>query len=173
MFQFFPKILYLINDFDYQKVVDLNVSAQITEYVKKFKTSPSVRQFIIRDGERPEALSQRLYGTPKYDYLLMLLNDIESIHDDWPRNSVALNNYITSKYGSIGAASVPGYWYTGDGDQVAEAYWNTLLTDTKKYTKTFFEYEVGLNDEKAKIDIFDIQVALKFETGLQELFDNL
>jgi hypothetical protein len=103
----------------------------------------------------------------------MLLNDIESIHDDWPRNSVALNNYIESKYGSIGAASVPGYWYTGDGDQVAEAYWNTLLTDNKKYTKTFFEYEVDLNDEKAKIDIFDIQIALKFETGLQELFDNL
>ena len=78
MFQFFPKILYLINDFDYQKVVDLNVSAQITEFVKKFKTSPSARQFIVRDGERPEALSQRLYGTPRYDYLLMLLNDVES-----------------------------------------------------------------------------------------------
>ena len=158
MFQFFPKILYLINDFDYQKVVDLNVSAQITEFVKKFKTSPSVGQFIVRDGERPEALSQRLYGTTKYDYLLMLLNDIESVYDDWPRNSVALNNYIASKYGSIGAA---------------EAYWNTLTTDNKKYLQTFFEHEVELNDEKAKIDIFDIQIAIKFETGLQELFDNL
>lgn len=173
MFQFFPKTLYLINDFDYQKVVDLNVSAQITEYVKRFKTSPSVRQFIVRDGERPEALSQRLYGTPKYDYLIMLLNDIESIHDDWPKNSVALNNYIEKKYGSISASNVIGFWYTGDGDQVAEAYWNTLISDPKKYTKTFFEYEVDLNDEKAKIDIFDIQIALKFETGLQELFDNL
>jgi hypothetical protein len=173
MFQFFPKTLYLINDFDFQKVVDLNVSAQITEYVKRFKTSPSVRQFIIRDGERPEALSQRLYGTPKYDYLIMLLNDIESIHDDWPRNSVALNNYIEKKYGSIGLSNVVGFWYTGDGDQVAEAYWNTLTNDPKKYTKTFFQHEVDLNDEKAKIDIFDIQVALRFETGLQELFDNL
>ncbi len=173
MFQFFPKTLYLINDFDYQKVVDLNVSAQITDYVKRFKSSPSIRQFIIRDGERPEALSQRLYGTPKYDYLLMLLNDIESIYDDWPKNSVALNNYIEKKYGSIAASNVTGYWYTGDGDQVAEAYWNTLLTDTKKYSKSFFEYEVDLNDEKAKIDIFDTQIAVKFETGLQELFDNL
>ena len=41
------------------------------------------------------------------------------------------------------------------------------------YNQTFFEHEVELNDEKAKIDIFDIQIAIKFETGLQELFDNL
>lgn len=172
MFQFFPKTLYLINDFDFQKVVDLNVSAQIAGFVKAFKTSPSARQFIVRDGERPEALSQRLYGTTKYDYLILLLNDIESVYDEWPMNSVTFNKYILKKYGSISAANAPAYWYTGDGDQVAEAYWNTI-SDTKKYVQSFYEHEVEINDEKAKIDIFDIQIALQFESGLQELFDNL
>ncbi len=173
MFQFFPKTLYLINDFDFQKVVDLNVSAQITDFVKRFKTSPSVRQFIIRDGERPEALSYRLYGTTKYDYLILLLNNIESVYDQWPMNSVTFKKYVLKKYGSIAAANAIGYWYTGDGDQVAEAYWNTLTTDFKKYAQSFYEHEVEINDEKAKIDIFDIQIALQFESGLQELFDNL
>lgn len=173
MYQFFPKILYQINDFDFQKVVDLNVSAQCSEYIKRFKTTANVRQFIVKDGERPEALSNRLFGTPKYDYLLMLINDRESIYDDWPKNSVALNNYIEKKYGSIGAAATIGYWYTGAGDQVAEAYWNTLTADPNKFTRSFLEYEIYLNDEKAKIDIFDLGIAIQFETGLQELFDNL
>jgi len=173
MFQFYPKLLYLINDFDYQKVVDVNVSAQITDYIKKFKTSSSAYQFIVKDGERPEALSQRIYGTPKYDYLILLLNNRESVYDDWPRNSVALNKYIEKKYGSISAAAATGFWYTGDGDQVAEAYWNALTSDPKKFTRSFFEYETYLNDEKAKINLFDQSIALRFETGLQEIFDNL
>ncbi len=174
MFQFYPKLLYLINDFDYQKVVDLNVSAQITDYLKAFRGSAGVRQFIVKDGERPEALSNRLYGTAKYDYLILLLNNIESVYDDWPRNSVALNKFIEKKYGSIGfAATTTGYWFTGDGDQVAEAYWNTLTDDPKKFTRSFLEQEVYLNDEKAKIQIFDTALAVKFETTLQELFDNL
>lgn len=172
MFQFFPKTLYLINDFDYQKVVDLNVSAQITDYVKAFRGSSGIRQFIVKDGERPESLSNRLYGTPKYDYFIMMLNNIESIHDDWPRNSVVLNKYIEKKYGSIGAASVVGYWFNGAGDEVSEAFWNTI-SESNKFTRTYYEQEVYLNDEKAKIQICDVALVMRFETGLQELFDNL
>jgi hypothetical protein len=174
MFQFFPKTLYFINDFDYQKVTDLNISAQLTQYIKKIRTSRSIRQFTVLNGERPDLVSNRLYGTPKYEYLILLLNDIESIYDDWPRDSITFNNYIKKKYGSITAASsTVGFWYTGDDDQIAKEYWDTLINDPKKYTKTFFQHETDLNDEKAKINIFDIQIAIKFETGLQELFDNI
>jgi len=173
MFQFFPKTLYLINDFDYQKVVDLNVSAQITDYLKAFRGSSGVRQFIVKDGERPDSISNRLYGTTKYDYLLLLLNNIESIYDDWPRNSVELNKFVEKKYGSLSNAVATGYWFTGDGDQVSEAYWNTLTNDPKKFTRSFLEQEIYLNDEKAKIQVFDIALAVRFETNLQEIFDNL
>ena len=172
MFQFYPKTLYLFNDFDYQKVVDLNVSAQISDYVKSYRGSPGVRQYIVSNGERPEVISYKLYGTTKYDYLLLIFNEIESFYDEWPRDDQTLKKYIEKKYGSISAANSVGYWYNSFGDQVSEAFWNTL-TDPNKYTKTFYEYEIDLNDEKAKINVFDISLAVRFESNLQELFENL
>ena len=104
MFQFYPKTLYLFNDFDYQKVVDLNVSAQISDYVKSYRGSPGVRQYIVSNGERPEVISYKLYGTTKYDYLLLIFNEIESFYDEWPRDDQTLKKYIEKKYGSISAA---------------------------------------------------------------------
>lgn len=172
MFQFFPKTLYQINDFDFQKVTDLNVSAQMTGFIKTFIGSSGIRQFIVKDGERPEALSYRLYGTTKYDYLILLFNNIESVYDEWPRNSVALNDFIFKKYGANNIQVIT-HWYNGDEDEVGEFYWNTLTNDPNKFTRTNYEYELYLNDEKSKIQIFDISVAMRFETGLQELFDNL
>lgn len=172
MFQFYPKTLYLINDFDFKKVIDINVSAQITDFIKSYRGSSGIRQFIVKNGERPEIISYKLYGTTKYDYLILLFNDIESIYDDWPRDDETLKKYIEKKYGSVSAANEIGYWYTGSNDQVSETFWNTL-TETNKYTRTFYEYEIYLNDEKAKISVFDLSIAVRFESSLQELFENL
>lgn len=172
MFQFFPKLLYQFNDFDYVKLVDLNVSAKVSDFIKSYRGSALLRNYIVQDGDRPEMVSNKLFGTPKYDYLIMIFNDVESIYDDWPRDSKTLNNYIEKKYGSISAASVISYWFTPEGDQVSETFWNTI-SDTRKYTRSHYEQEVYLNDEKARINIFDYAVAVKFESGIQELFDNL
>ena len=45
----------------------------------------------IIDGERPDLLSQRLYGTSKYHWTFLLLNpQIKNIWDDWPMSSSQL-----------------------------------------------------------------------------------
>ena len=53
----------------------------------------------IIDGERPDHLSQRLYGTPDYHWTFLLLNpQIKNIWDDWPMSSSQLVEYCTNKY---------------------------------------------------------------------------
>ena len=58
----------------------------------------------IIDGERPDHLSQRLYGTPDYHWTFLLLNpQIKNIWDDWPMSSSQLIEYCTNKYQYLAA----------------------------------------------------------------------
>ena len=55
----------------------------------------------------------------------------------------------------------------------SKVFFENVLSDSVVDTKTFYEYEIDLNDEKAKINVFDISLAVRFESNLQELFENL
>ena len=53
----------------------------------------------VIDGERPDHLSQRLYGTSIYHWTFLLLNpQIKNIWDDWPMKYSQLVEYCTNKY---------------------------------------------------------------------------
>jgi len=58
----------------------------------------------IIDGERPDHLSQRLYGSDKYHWTFLLLNpQIKNIWDDWPMSASQLIEYCTNKYQYLAA----------------------------------------------------------------------
>ena len=58
----------------------------------------------IIDGERPDHLSQRLYGTPNYHWTFLLLNpQIKNIWDDWPMSATQLVDYCKNKYQYLAA----------------------------------------------------------------------
>ena len=53
----------------------------------------------VVDGERPDNLSQRLYGSSDFHWTFLLLNpQIKNIWDDWPMSSSQLIEYCTNKY---------------------------------------------------------------------------
>ena len=61
----------------------------------------------IQDGERPDHLSQRLYGSDKYHWTYLLLNpQIKNIWDDWPMKYSQLVEYCENKYQYL-AADIP------------------------------------------------------------------
>jgi len=58
----------------------------------------------VIDGERPDHLSQRLYGTEIYHWTFLLLNpQIKNIWDDWPMKYSQLVEYCTNKYQYLAA----------------------------------------------------------------------
>jgi hypothetical protein len=58
----------------------------------------------IQDGERPDHLSQRLYGTDQYHWTFLLLNpQIKNIWDDWPMKYSQLVEYCENKYQYLAA----------------------------------------------------------------------
>jgi len=58
----------------------------------------------VIDGERPDHMSQRLYGTDKFHWTFLLLNpQIKNIWDDWPMKQSQLIEYCTQKYQYLAA----------------------------------------------------------------------
>lgn len=166
-FSFYPKIKYQINPFTELKVVDITISARIKQALKSYNAI-AIQPYTVKNGDRPDTVSQLLYGTPYYEYILLMVNNIESVYDQWPRDSTTFNNYIIEKYGSIGAANSFKYFYTPDGDIVSEAFWQTIPGATK-YRETFYENEVEANDQKARIRILELPYIVRFESDLQEI----
>jgi len=74
------------------------VSEELTNNTAHYET------ITIQDGERPDILSQRLYGTEQYHWTFLLLNpQIKNIWDDWPMSSKQLIEYCTNKYQYLAA----------------------------------------------------------------------
>lgn len=74
--------------------------------------------YIIKDGETPELVSEKLYNTPYYHWVLMLLNEMYDYRNDWPVNDKALDQHIINKYGSLEAAKARVLYFLDEDSNV-------------------------------------------------------
>jgi hypothetical protein len=172
MFNYYPIVDYQVGPFDTLSVVDITVRTKINDYIRRV-AGVGIRQYQVVNGDRPDVVSNKVYGKPQYSYIILLVNEIHNIYDEWPRDSVSLKNYIVEKYGSLSyALGTTAYYYDGAGNVVSQEFWSAL-NDTAKYTENYYEYESRLNDEKSRINIMDPSLILKVETSIQEILNSV
>ena len=104
MFYFsnFPKTLYQISDATYKRPAEYVGLTDITKNVrfkKEILDNITVYElFDMPDGYTMEHISEELYGSPYYHWVLMLLNDRFDYVNDLPMTSIALDKFIDRKY---------------------------------------------------------------------------
>jgi len=86
-FREFPKVFYNFGD---EKVpVLFQDLTKYSDLIETFKDEVSTYiEYEIRDGDRPDTLSQKLYGRPDYDWTFFLMNPLLK-ETGWP---MSLNN---------------------------------------------------------------------------------
>ena len=57
-------------------------------------------QYEIRDNERPDQISRKFYGTPDNEWIILLVNNIVDVNNEWPLDNDSLYKYMLDKYGS-------------------------------------------------------------------------
>lgn len=96
----FPKIVY---DFDLSSGVDYRIITDITRNVrlrKQILENISVYDYYdIAEGETPEIISEKIYGTPYYHWVIMLANQRYDYVNDFPLTQLELDTHIDKKYG--------------------------------------------------------------------------
>ena len=56
--------------------------------------------YVVNDGERPDSVSTKFYGTPVYDWIIILCNRYTNLYEEWPMDTTSLEDYLDRKYGS-------------------------------------------------------------------------
>ena len=94
-----PVINYPIKVNGKTKVVNAKnilVRAKFLEYVKN--TQSSYLTYVIRDGERPDTLANRVYGRSDLHWIILLFNEIINPLFEWPISSQDLQRVVQEKY---------------------------------------------------------------------------
>ena len=153
----------------YQTVRNIMNRIKIKESIKS--DIAAYYPYLVQEGERPDILSFKYYGSVSYAYLILLFNNIIDPQFDWPLNTIDFENYIIAKYGSVSAAYDETKFYyqiiraevpkteTQDKQEevkfiVDETTYNALAIASRKKV-TAYDYETQLNDNKRHIKLIN------------------
>lgn len=114
-FRNFPK-----TDYDFlgngvkTKIVDL---FRFVKPSDKFTDELSFYSYYeIQEGDRPDVVSQKLYGTPEYYWTFFIINEhLRTGLSSWPLSSDEFEKYMAEEYSGTIATCRPKYIYDGDG----------------------------------------------------------
>lgn len=126
----------------FKQATNITTRVKISEYVRKYRTN--FTDYTILDAERPDTLSNRLYDSPKYDWILFLVNDIINPYYSWPMSSHDLNLYIKEKY-KTSSFFVPDLWKRKNSYSVAYKKLEELSNENLFDSSFFQEKNVNSN----------------------------
>lgn len=105
---YFSNIKKIIVDVNGDGVFDVlsNLTAKVKISDDLIDNAGFYETIEVKDGERPDHLSERLYDTPIYHWTFLLLNKrIKNVWNDWPMKYSQLKEYCENKYEHIGAVT--------------------------------------------------------------------
>ena len=152
-------------DFKYRLVKNIFRRAKTRADLDQYVTL--LESYEIGEDETPAKLALVFFNDPFLDWLILMVNNITDVYDQWPKNIKDLQEYTRKKY--IDPDSVHHYetveaTYNGEvfleaGTQVNDT-WRTVLPDGTTlgetqsiYPVTNYEYEDYLNEKKRIIKL--------------------
>jgi len=128
-------------------------------------------KYSIPGDDKPYNVSYNIYGTPDYEWIILLLNDITNVYTQWPLSQRELELFIYEKYklNNVNGELETHHWETTEvknlrGDIVVPAGMivnqdftkllsngNILAGDQIVNRITNYEYEYRLNESKRDI----------------------
>ena len=63
-----------------------------------FSNAVFFNKYAIEDGERPDALADKVYGDPFYDWVILLTNNMVNAQYDWPMTNYQIYKTLESEY---------------------------------------------------------------------------
>ena len=201
-FSYFPQTYYTLDDNPNALDVITNINFRFV-FDAAFKSNTAAYyEYIIQDGDTPEILAYKLYGSSERHWIILLYNDIIDPLFDWPLQQSVLNNFIENKYGSISwsQSNIKNYQkvttrtdnYSGtiqtdiinvDANTYANVIistnsytlgdGNSITVDVSKQTQSYYDYEVDLNDSKKTIKILQDQFVLPAEQEFKTIINNI
>ena len=95
-FENFPKFRYQFSNNRTIRMADIFRSVKLSK--QTLDTPEAFEYYILQDGDRPESIAEKYYGSVDYYWLVLLSNDIIDINTEWGFSSEEAQNRIESLY---------------------------------------------------------------------------
>jgi len=103
-FSYFPEIAYVSRTNDRSSSDEYIVVKNIFKRAKLrddfYNVVTAFDDYMIISDERPDQVAEAVYGDPRYDWVVLITNNITNIRDQWPLNAQDFQKYLLDKYGS-------------------------------------------------------------------------
>lgn len=145
-FQKFPDVYY---EFDIGGQTVLKPIKDITRNIRFRKAILEnitlFDEYDVQDGETPEIIASKVYGSPTYHWVVMLANQRHDYATEWPMDYHSLNSYIAEKYTNPEAIS-----------HYEDAAGFIVMSDAVgAQPVTYYQHEVNVNESKRRIKLID------------------
>lgn len=152
-FKSFPSIYYEISQSN---------QTLVTDFLRAIKLDYSLKEnpifykiYEIQNGDTPEIISHKFYGTTAYHWVLMLLNEKFDPFRDFPQPDEVVWKYVMDKYSDVNAIH---HYEDSNGNWINTS--NQL--NEFEIPITNIEHELTLNERKRTIKIMDKTILSEF-----------
>ena len=161
-----PKISYKANG----ETINTKDIFQRVALDRKLTSRASLEGYYIKNGETPDIIANNIYGSSKYHWIILTVNDIVNPSEEWPKRQEEMFAYTESKYG-VGN--------TGKDNHYRLASDNTIFVDRNSVeisngtieAISNIDYEVDENDKKRQILILRPEFLAGFISKYKILMD--
>ena len=194
---------YFRNIPDFNYISRLDGQKNISEYsiVKNLFKRAKIRDDIFNDlsfftkykivgDDRPDQVAYKLYGDARYDWIVLLANNVMNVATEWPKDQVSFYNYMVRKYGdetkfydihhyeTIDITDTLGRIVTRGGLEVPKDYTisyydsglEAQVTTTESTTSfTNYDYEIKKEDDKRNIFVLKPEYLAVIKNDLDEI----
>ena len=145
-FEKFPQFVYEFNIAGKTKAMIITDITRNVRFRKEILGNIELYdEYDIKDGETPEIIAEKIYGTSEYHWVIMLVNERFDYIGDFPMTYRNLVKYVEDKYG-VGNEHATHHYENSKGYVVNS-------DDPDATSVSNMQYEERINESKRRIKI--------------------
>ena len=157
-FNRFPNVDY---NFDGQIIKINNITKRVVVDDLVYTTPGALTSYNIKNDETPRMIAHQLYGDDRLYWVVLLLNNIYDIYQDWPKSVFEMSTFLHNKYGD----SVDSVHHYEDSSGMV-VFEGSLPVD-EIILVTNREYEFNINNEKSVILLLEPSFVGEFVSNFE------
>jgi len=128
-FNYFPQTAYYLSDDNSSLDVVTNLMSRFSFNAASKDKLVMYYKYDISDGETPEIIADKLYGSPEKHWIILSVNNIKNPQFDWPLRYNDLTKYIDIKYRGATYANTAN---TGTGLSWSKSHTHSYYINEKR-----------------------------------------
>ena len=141
-FNYFPKTFYSNDDNAKSLNVITNIITRFTFENKLKENSVTYYSYLIQDGDTPDIIARKFYGSSERHWIVLMFNDIIDPQYDWPLTYQNFNEFIDMKYSGPEYANTTTKYVGIEWASSNDYLYYKVITKTSADNTTIEKYEI-------------------------------